>query len=142
MQALDSTRSSVLEPQRSKAPTADVDAKRKQELGQFLTPETIGSFMASLFEAHPAEVRLLDAGAGDGALIAAFVKTVCGRRRRPNQISVTAYELDATILPALERTLRLCASECRRSGIEFSTEIHPGDFIAAAVSLARRDLFG
>src|SRR5258706_12743441 len=108
MQALDSTRSSVLEPQRSKAPTADVDAKRKQELGQFLTPEAIGTFMASLFEAHPAEIRLLDAGAGSGALTAAFVKQLCGSRRRPKRISVTAYELDEAIVPALEGTLPLC----------------------------------
>ena len=43
-------------------------------MGQFLTPQAIGTFMASLFEARPAEIRLLDAGAGDGALTAAFVK--------------------------------------------------------------------
>ena len=59
MQALDSSRSSVLEPQRSKAPT-DVDANRKQELGQFLTPATIGSFMTSLFEARQVAIRPLE----------------------------------------------------------------------------------
>src|SRR2546423_191100 len=141
MQALDSSRSSVLEPQRSKAPTG-FDAGRKQELGQFLTPETIGSFMASLFEAHPAEIRLLDAGAGDGALTAAFVKRMCGCRLRPKRISVTAYELDEAIVDALERTLRSCRVECSRSGIEFSAELHSEDFIEAAVSLVRGDLFG
>src|SRR6266581_4123881 len=140
MQPFASTRSSVLEPQRSKAP-ADVDAKRKQELGQFLTPATIGSFMASLFEAHPAEIRLLDAGAGDGALTAAFVKRMCGSSRRPKRISVTAYELDEAIVDALERTLRSCRVECSRSGIEFSAELHSEDFIEAAVSLVRGDLF-
>ena len=62
MQTFGSTRSSVLEPPGSKA-AVEFDAKRKQELGQFLTPETIGSFIASLFEAHPVEIRLLDAGA-------------------------------------------------------------------------------
>ena len=72
MQTLNPSRSSVLEPPRSKA-SADCDAERKQKLGQFLTPESIGAFMASLFEARPAEVRLLDAGAGEGALIAEFV---------------------------------------------------------------------
>src|SRR5438552_11202522 len=119
MQALHSFRSSVLEPQRSKAP-ADFDAKRKQELGQFLTPEAIGSFMASLFEIYPAEIRLLDAGAGDGALTAAFVNRMCSGSRRPKRISVTAYELDESIVPALEQTLRSCRSECARCEIEFS----------------------
>ncbi|MBM3882466.1 MAG: SAM-dependent methyltransferase [Verrucomicrobia bacterium] len=141
MQALDSTRSSVLEPPHTRLP-ADSAAGRKHELGQFLTPESIGAFMASLFEAHPAEIRLLDAGAGDGALIAAFVRQSCGGRRRPKRIAVTAYELDEAIVLALERTLHACERECRQSGIEFSAELRNEDFIEAAVSLVRRDLFG
>jgi adenine-specific DNA-methyltransferase len=119
----------------------DFDAERKQELGQFLTSSAIGSFMAWLFEAHPAEVRLLDAGAGGGALITAFAEAMCGRSRRPKRICVTAYEVDEAIVPALERTLHLCGSECRKSGIEFSAELHRADFIEAAVALLRRDLF-
>src|SRR6266705_7190867 len=116
MQALHSSRSGFLGTRRSKA-SVDFDAEKKQELGQYRTPEAIGSFMASLFEAHPAEIRLLDAGAGDGALTAAFVKRMCGSSRRPKRISVTAYELDEAIVHALERTLRSCRVECSRSGI-------------------------
>src|SRR5947208_3342888 len=97
MQSLDSTQSALLVPPRFKAP-AGFDAERKQQLGQFLTPESIGTFMASLFEARPAEIHLLDAGAGDGALIAAFVGEICGHGRRPKRISVTAYELDEAIV--------------------------------------------
>jgi len=141
MQALDSTRSLILELPRSKA-SAGLDAERKQELGQFLTPHAIGSLMASLFQSHPTEIRLLDAGAGDGALTAAFVKHVCGRKRHPKRISVSAYEVDETIVPSLERTFRSCRDECGRSEIEFSSELHKGDFIEAAISLVRRDLFG
>jgi predicted RNA methylase len=74
------------------------DAERKQELGQFLTPETIAFFMASLFESCPAEIRLLDAGAGGGALSAALVKRLCRAERRPKRIAVTAY--DGEWLPA------------------------------------------
>src|SRR5207245_4019395 len=97
MQALTPSRSYILEPRRLNA-AGDSDAKRKQELGQFLTPEPIGAFMASLFEARPAEIRLLDAGAGKGALIAEFVKAICAQRRRPKRISVAPYELDEAIL--------------------------------------------
>src|SRR5437016_8918535 len=110
MQALHSSRSSMLEPEHSKAP-ADSDAMRKLRLGQFLTPEIIGSFMASLFEVHPAEIRLLYAGAGGGALTAAFVKRICISSPRPTRISVTAYEIDEAIVPELERTLRSCRVE-------------------------------
>jgi len=140
MQVLDSSRSRILEPLRSKA-SVEFDAERKQELGQFFTPESIGAFMASLFEKCPAEIRLLDAGAGDGALIAAFVKQSCGGGRPPKRIAVTAYELDDAILPALERTLRLCRTECEQTGIAFTADLHHEDFIGAAVTLTRQDLF-
>ena len=63
MQVLDSSRNCILELSHFKA-SADIDAERKQVLGQFLTPQGIGSFMASLFQAQPGEIRLLDAGAG------------------------------------------------------------------------------
>jgi len=141
MHALNPSRNCVFELPRSKA-RAKFDAERRQELGQFLTPATIATFMASLFEAHPVEIRLLDAGAGNGALIAAFVKAMCGHRRGLKRMSVTAYELDEAIAPALERTLDSCRAECSRSGIDFSAELHNQDFIEAAVSLVRVDLFG
>ncbi len=98
--------------------------------------------MASLFQVHPPEIRLLDAGAGDGALIAAFTSATCGRRRHPKRIAVTAYELDEAIVPLLERTLARCESECCRNGIQFLAEVRNEDFIAAAITLTRQDLFG
>ena len=141
MQPLQSTRSAALHSRHSNA-SADLDAERKQELGQFLTPQAIGSLMASLFKTRPNEIRLLDAGAGDGALTAAFVKSVCANRDWPKRIFVSAYELDEAILPRLWRTLQSCRLDCGRSGIEFSAEVLNEDFIEAAVSLVRRDLFG
>ena len=140
MQAFDSTRTAILESPRSNAHVR-IDAGRKQELGQFLTPESTGAFMASLFAMHPPEIRLLDAGAGDGALIAAFVKAVCGRRSRPKRVLVTAYEIDKSIVSVLERTLLSCRVECERNQIQFSADLRNEDFIEAAVSLVRGDLF-
>lgn len=61
---------------------------RQEELGQFLTATPVADFMASMFDTLPSVVRLLDAGAGAGALTAAFVKRVCKREegvRRPRQ---------------------------------------------------------
>ena len=40
------------------------DLAKQHELGQFLTPNPVAEFMASLFEIHRSEVHLLDAGAG------------------------------------------------------------------------------
>src|SRR6266446_1486707 len=130
MQALDSSRICGFESPSSRESLAS-GTERKQGLGQFLTPEPIASFMASLFKAHPGEVRLLDAGAGAGALSAALVKRLCGAKRRPKRIALTMHEIDREIHPALERTLQSCRGECCRSGIEFSATLHGEDFIEA-----------
>jgi 2-polyprenyl-3-methyl-5-hydroxy-6-metoxy-1,4-benzoquinol methylase len=53
-----------------------LDAGRRVEWGQFLTPPAVAHFMASLFQPPREHVRLLDAGAGVGALSAAFVAEV------------------------------------------------------------------
>ncbi len=49
----------------------------RSKIGQFLTPAKIARFMASLFERQREHVRILDAGAGMGALFAACVETNC-----------------------------------------------------------------
>jgi hypothetical protein len=55
------------------APAAPVDLDQHHELGQFLTPNPIAEFMASLFEIPRSEVQLLDAGAGeDGRIKSGF----------------------------------------------------------------------
>lgn len=53
---------------------------RQEELGQFLTAVPTADFMASMFGPLPSVVRLLDAGAGAGALTVAFVKMLAKLR--------------------------------------------------------------
>jgi adenine-specific DNA-methyltransferase len=113
----------------------------QHELGQFLTPEHVADFMASLFSLESPEVHLLDAGAGKGALTAALVRRLCLAEHRPKRIAVTAYELDDTVMDALRKTLHECQLECERKGIQFSSTVHNEDFISAAASILRVDLF-
>lgn len=113
----------------------------QHELGQFLTPNHVADFMASLFSFKPTEVHLLDAGAGKGALTKALVSRFCLAEHRPKRIAVTAYELDGTLIEALLGTLRSCQLECERVGIQFSSIVHNEDFIAAAASILRNDFF-
>ncbi len=98
--------------------------------------------MASLFETHRQRVDLLDAGAGAGALSAAFVRRQCISRHKPRRISVTAYEFDETLIETLQETLNGCQRECKRAGIQFSATVLNEDFIAATVPMVRSDLFG
>ncbi len=58
------------------APASPDDLDKQHELGQFLTPNPVAEFMASLFEIHRSEVHLLDAGAGAGRFVHAGVRRV------------------------------------------------------------------
>jgi len=87
------------------------------------------------------EVRLLDAGAGAGALIQAFVEKRCISKSLPTKIHVVAYEVDSSLLGPLHRTLEHCRQVCLAVGVEFAEEVRNVDFIEAALPLARGDLF-
>ncbi len=114
---------------------------RRHDLGQFLTPQPLADFMASLFESRWQEWNLLDAGAGTGALSAAVVNRLCAVRHKPKSISITACEVDETLLDSLHSTLQSCGHDCERAGIRFSATVLNEDFIAAAVPMVRSDLF-
>ncbi|WP_209940318.1 Eco57I restriction-modification methylase domain-containing protein [Ruegeria sp. HKCCE4148] len=106
-----------------------LDPKRRAKLGQFMTPGPTAKFMAQMFDNLPEHVRLLDAGAGMGALTAAFVVEACNRADAPKSISVTCYEVDEDLASILSSTLDTCADVCREAGVEFSSEIIRDDYI-------------
>lgn len=100
--------------------------QRKSQLGQFMTPSSVAEFMASLFELPVrSAIRLLDAGAGQGALTAAFVEWARGNSR----ISATAFEFDEAILPDLRATLAAIESRTKAD-----CELIEGDFIEEAAN--------
>jgi tRNA1(Val) A37 N6-methylase TrmN6 len=68
---------------------------RKSELGQFMTPSNIARFMASLFPASDLKTcRLLDAGAGVGALSCAFLDRWVDGGFQFQEVQAFAYEID------------------------------------------------
>ena len=117
------------------------EKERRAFLGQFLTPTPIADLMVSLFRANFREISLLDAGAGTGALTAALVHRFCNARQKPKSISVTAYELDATLIPQLRATLDKCKNQCDLARISFSATVINEDFIASVVPVVREELF-
>jgi adenine-specific DNA-methyltransferase len=105
-------------------------AKRKSELGQFMTPLPVARFMASLFPASTLrDCRLLDAGAGFGALSSAFLDR-CNSADGLDfeRIDVEAYEIDAPLRNHLEAVL---ADYKKR--LSLSYQVFPDDFIKVAV---------
>lgn len=115
---------------------------RQQKLGQFLTSTPTADFMASMFGPLPNMVRLLDAGAGSGALTHAFVSRVCDRKSEVRAIDATVYELDHSILVALSETMLDCQRRCTKAGIHFSYTVHSADFIQEMSGRLAGDMFG
>mgnify|MGYP002623763404 CR=1 FL=1 len=106
-----------------------LDPNRRSKLGQFMTPGRIAADMAAMFDVIPAHVRLLDAGAGMGALTAAFVAEACARPERPRSIDATCYEIDPVLVVVLEETLDRCAAICREHGVAFTSRVISDDYI-------------
>ncbi|HPD30715.1 MAG TPA: Eco57I restriction-modification methylase domain-containing protein [Phycisphaerae bacterium] len=120
---------------------ASLDRTRRSALGQFFTPPATAQFMASMCSVVQPQVHLLDAGAGLGALTAAWVNQICSRSSRPSSVRLTAYEVDTTLLPALRQTMSACRQACEAAGIACEWVIHEADFIEAAVERLAPGLF-
>ena len=115
---------------------------RQEELGQFLTATPVANFMASMFGPFPSVVRLLDAGAGAGALTYALVSRLCERDEGVRAIEATLYELDPNILDALSATMRECQRLCAEASIRFTFTVHSADFIQEMSACLAGDMFG
>jgi adenine-specific DNA-methyltransferase len=110
--------------------------KRKSALGQFMTPSPVAKFMASLFPSATLQTcRLLDAGAGVGALSCAFLDRLAAVEKFSFQnVEIEAYEIDKDLRAHLETTL---ASYVGRLPLTY--KILSADFIFDA---ARKSLQG
>jgi adenine-specific DNA-methyltransferase len=106
-----------------------LDRKTRTALGQFMTPEPVARFMASLFTQPSEDVFLLDPGAGVGSLTAAFIERFCHGERKPVHIHVDAYEIDPLLSTHLETTLTTCERTCEEMGIRFSDRVFDEDFL-------------
>jgi len=80
----------------------------KSRLGQFLTPSPIAGFMASLFSQLGFEnIRLLDGGAGLGALSHAFLDRLRNENFDLKYLEITAYELTTSFVRNWNSCLRV-----------------------------------
>lgn len=120
---------------------ATLDPTRRSALGQFFTPPATAGLMASMSTLVRKRLRLLDAGAGVGALTAAWVAEICSRPVRPKEVVLTAYERDEALLPALRATLKACEQKCAAAGVACKWELQATDFIEAAIDKLDIGLF-
>jgi len=109
---------------------SSTDRGRKSDLGQFMTPSNVATFMASLFRRtqEPA-CHLLDAGAGAGSLSSAFIERWASGGLTFEKIDVSAFEIDDALMPSLVTTLATYSKRLR-----VVPHVQPGDFIELAVN--------
>lgn len=99
--------------------------KRKSELGQFMTPSSVARFMASLFPpSQEKKCRLLDPGAGVGALSCAFLDRWVAGDFGFESVEAYAYEIDDHLREHLKEHLG--------SYGRVTTHVFDGDFIELA----------
>lgn len=117
-------------------------AYRRQH-AQVFTPPEIARFMAGLFSRVPATFRLLDPGAGAGALTVAVCERVLRLRAR-REVHAHLFETDRALAETLRRNLEHCQRELHSAGHSLSFKIEQDDFIAAASPLLdeQSSLFG
>ncbi len=127
-----------------KAPASTALAKpdlEKRKLGQFFTPPSLADFIANFFTRHLPEWRVIDAGAGHGALTLALVQRILQQAPLPLSVHLTAYEVDAAAVERLCETLQTCEQLCADQGVLFQSELRAQDFIAHATASLEQGLF-
>lgn len=116
--------------------TSKLTSKKRGELGQFLTPAAIARFMANQFDNTSGHISLLDAGAGVGVLTAAFVERLLINPKNITSCCLTAYEIEVSFLPALEKCLNQCCSALNRCGIKADYNLLHKDFIESGAEFS------
>jgi adenine-specific DNA-methyltransferase len=118
---------------------AGLGAGYRSGLGQFMTPPSVAGLLAGMFESAVGDVRLLDLGAGVGALTAAFVEEVLGREPKPCSLHLTVWEAEGAFIEPLEQVLKDCVEAGRAAGVPTSFELSRGDALRGAVELLQED---
>ena len=115
------------------------DPKRRAELGQYFTPETVARFMAGMLQVDiPTDtIHILDAGGGSGILTAAAIAELCIRPKNthPKNLHATIWEIDDQFTTDIAHTFDRCHTICNQAGIEFTGKHYRGNFILDAVNL-------
>ena len=106
-----------------------VSTTHKRSFGQYLTPVEVADFMAKLCRPVGTRIRALDPGAGAGILSCALCEASASWPHKPEEITLEAYEADASLADYLQASLSYSRTWLQARGITLKFEIHTDDFI-------------
>jgi adenine-specific DNA-methyltransferase len=118
---------------------AGLEASYRSGMGQFLTPPGVARLLAGMFDLAEGDVRLLDLGAGVGALTAAFVTEVLGRKGKPRSLHLTVWEAEESFIERLERVMEECVEAGRAAGVPTTYDVNRGDALRGCAELVQED---
>jgi len=114
---------------------AQLEPSSQSKLGQFFTNSRTASLLTSMPRLpREGSVRLLDPGAGSGALSAALIARLLAEAPGVS-IDLTAVELDPSVVPALRETLTACAATAESLGASLTFEVVQGSYVDVAETL-------
>ena len=109
--------------------SSKINIEKRSQFGQFLTPAPTARFMARQFNNLSGHISLLDAGAGVGALSAAFVEQLLVSTSPIESCFITAYEIEPSFIPSLKQQLIECCIALERKGIKSDYILYEKNFI-------------
>lgn len=113
-----------------------LNATRRSEWGQFMTPGPIAEFMAKLFNKKwRAEILLLEAGAGIGSLIGSFYKRWINKEVSSTNLKIFAFERDSDLCEILKGNLEVIFGG--RMNKSCTSSIYNKDFIPEAIDMIK-----
>ena len=103
------------------------DRSQRSNIGQFTTPSEVAHTIASLAEPVGPTLRVVDPGAGAGALMLALIAELIERELRLD-IEVELVEADATAIRLLRRAAQEARATAESCGLTLTTRIIESDF--------------
>jgi len=120
---------------------SELDSDTKAANGQFMTPVVIARAMAEFFDTPSnVPIRLLDPGAGTGALTFAFLEMLMRRGYKSSSVQVVAVEQDCKLAKKLKRNASFAIREYETTNWNLDIKIINDDFISSTVRTLKPQL--
>ncbi len=101
----------------------------RKRCGQFFTPVSIATHMASLVDINKEQLKILDPGAGTGVLLAALCNRIANEIQDPISITIDAWEIDEKLTPYLKSTTHDFETKLIQLGHDATITVRNMDFI-------------